>query len=48
MLDFIDFEVLKDLRRNDTTLFASSLTLEYMQKKIADSTRIISSELLVN
>jgi hypothetical protein len=46
MLDFIDFKLLKDLGRNDTTLFSSSLTLEYMQKKMADSTRTISNELL--
>jgi hypothetical protein len=32
MLDFIDFEVLKDLRRNNTTIFSLSLTLQYMQK----------------
>jgi hypothetical protein len=36
MFDFIDFEVRKDLNRNDTTLLSSSFTLESMQKKIAD------------
>jgi hypothetical protein len=31
-------------RRNDTVLYSANLTLEYMQKKIADSTSNIFSE----